>query len=151
MDIKSIGLASDHAGFEMKEAMKSALKEMFPTVELVDFGTFSEESVDYPDYAHKLGHAIEAGEVDFGVASCGSANGISMVLNKYPHVRAAIAWTPELAKLARLHNDANVLSIPGRFVSEAEAREMLSQFFTTDFEGGRHARRVEKIDSELNI
>ncbi|MDO5036561.1 MAG: RpiB/LacA/LacB family sugar-phosphate isomerase [Porphyromonas sp.] len=145
MDIKKIGLASDHAGFSTKEAMKSYLQKILPEVELVDYGTYSEASVDYPDFAHKLGKAIEEKEVDYGLASCGSANGISMTLNKYPHVRAAICWTPELAELARLHNDANILSLPGRFVSEELAQEMTKVFFTTDFEGGRHQRRVDKI------
>lgn len=148
MNIKRIGLASDHAGFGAKEVAKAYLKELYPEVELIDFGAFSEESVDYPDFAHKLGKAIEEGEVDYGVASCGSANGISIVLNKYPHVRAALSWKPELAQLARLHNNANVVSIPGRYVTAEEVRKITKAFFETEFEGGRHERRVEKITIE---
>lgn len=145
MEIKKIGLASDHAGFPMKEHVKSILKEWMPEVEIIDYGTHSEESVDYPDFAHKLGDAIDKGELQWGVAVCGSANGISMALNKHKHVRAAISWCVEIAELARLHNDANVLSLPGRFLTNDEGEAILRKFFTTDFEGGRHQRRVEKI------
>lgn len=145
MNIKKIGLASDHAGFPMKEHVKALLQKWLPEVELVDFGTYSEESCDYPDFAHKLGTAIDKGELLWGVACCGSANGISMALNKHPKVRAAICWNREIAELARLHNDANVLSLPGRFLSESEGEEITQTFFTTEFEGGRHQRRVDKI------
>lgn len=145
MEIKKIGLASDHAGFPMKEHVKKVLQEWMPEVELIDFGTHSEESVDYPDFAHKLGDAIDKGDLQWGVAVCGSANGISMALNKHKNVRAAISWCEEIAELARLHNNANILSLPGRFLSDDEGEAILRKFFTTEFEGGRHQRRVEKI------
>lgn len=145
MEIKKIGLASDHAGFPMKEHVKKVLKEWMPEVELIDFGTHSEDSVDYPDFAHKLGGAIDKGDLQWGVAVCGSANGISMALNKHKNVRAAISWCEEIAELARLHNNANILSLPGRFLSDDEGEAILRKFFTTEFEGGRHQRRVEKI------
>lgn len=145
MDIKKIGLASDHAGFPMKEYVKQLLTKWMPDVELIDFGTHSEDSVDYPDFAHRLGEAIDRGELRWGVAACGSANGISMALNKHSKVRAAICWCEEIAELARLHNDANVLSLPGRFLTEAEGEAIVRKFFTTEFEGGRHQRRIEKI------
>lgn len=145
-NIKKIGMASDHAGFPMKESLKHFLTEWAPEVEIVDFGTYSESSCDYPDYAHKLGEAISSGELEWGVAVCGSANGISMTLNKHADVRAAICWTEEIASLARLHNNANIISVPGRFVSEELGAKMVETFFSTEFEGGRHERRVEKIN-----
>lgn len=145
MEIKKIGIAADHAGFPIKEVVKTYLHELMPELEIIDFGTYSEESVDYPDFAHKLGDAIDKGNLAWGVAVCGSGNGISMALNKHKSVRAGLAWNAEQAMLTRLHNDANVLSIPGRFVTEDEAREIAKTFFATDFEGGRHQRRVDKI------
>lgn len=144
--VKKIGLASDHAGYPIKEALKSFLTEWAPDVEIEDYGTCSSESCDYPDFAHRLGEAISSGALEWGVAVCGSANGISMSLNKHSGVRAAICWMDEISDLARRHNDANVISIPGRFVSEESAREMVKTFFSTEFEGGRHQTRVEKID-----
>ena len=110
-----------------------------------DFGCPSAERCDYPDFAHPMGRALQAGELQRGISVCGSGNGISMVMNKYPKVRAALCWQEELAKLAREHNDANVLSLPARFISEGEAEKILDAFLTTDFEGGRHVSRVEKI------
>lgn len=145
MEIKKIGFACDHAGYQMKEHVKALIQKWMPEVELVDFGTHSEESVDYPDFAHQLGEAIDKGELAWGVAVCGSANGISMTLNKHANVRAAICWCEEIAELARLHNDANVMSLPGRFLTEAEGEVIARKFFTTEFEGGRHQRRVNKI------
>ncbi len=114
-------------------------------VECIDFGCYSEERADYPDFAHRLGEAIDKGELEWGVAICGSGNGISMALNKHPRVRAALSWTAELAQLGRAHNDANVLSLPARFISVAEAQEIVMAFLSTDFEGGRHEARVAKI------
>lgn len=114
-------------------------------VECIDFGCYSEERADYPDFAHRLGGAIDKGELEWGVAICGSGNGISMALNKHPRVRAALSWTAELAQLGRAHNDANVLSLPARFISVAEAQEIVMAFLSTDFEGGRHEARVAKI------
>ena len=143
MDKKVIGMASDHAGFEMKEALKPMLSEM--GYEIRDFGAHSTESMDYPDTAHPLAEAVEAGEVCFGIAICGSGNGISMTLNKHQGVRAALCWEPELGALAKRHNNANVLSLPGRFISIDTAKEIVKAYMAAEFEGGRHQRRVEKI------
>lgn len=140
---KILGMASDHAGYEMKEALKPMLAEM--GWEIKDFGTHSTESMDYPDTAHPLGYAIENGEVECGIAICGSGNGISMTLNKHQGVRAALCWNPELGALAKQHNNANVLSLPGRFISLETAQEIVKAYFEAEFEGGRHQRRVEKI------
>ena len=141
--MKKIGLASDHAGFELKEYVKTWLKAKNYPFE--DFGTYSTDSCDYPDFAHPLALAVEAGECYPGIAICGSGNGISMTLNKHKAIRAALCWKEELAVLARAHNDANVLVMPGRFISEEEALKVMDAFFSTPFEGGRHQRRVEKI------
>lgn len=140
---KIIGMAADHAGYDLKEALKPMLNEM--GFEIKDFGTHSTESMDYPDVAHPLALAVEAGEVCCGIAMCGSANGISITLNKHQGVRAAICWLPELASLARQHNDANILSLPARFITTEQAREIVKAYFAAGFEGGRHLRRVEKI------
>ncbi|MBQ0122587.1 MAG: ribose 5-phosphate isomerase B [Bacteroidales bacterium] len=141
--MKFVGMACDHAGYEMKEALKPLLKSL--GFEIKDYGTNSSESVDYPDFAHPLAEAVENGTVCFGVAICGSGNGISMTLNKHQGVRAALCWNAELASLARQHNDANVLSLPARFISRESAEEIVKAFFAASFEGGRHQRRVEKI------
>lgn len=138
-----IGFGSDHAGYQLKETLKKFISNK--GIEVVDFGTNSEESTDYPDYAHPLANAIEAKELDLGVAICGSGNGISMALNKHQKVRAALCWNTELAALARQHNDANILSLPARFISENLALQIVESFLSADFEGGRHQRRVDKI------
>lgn len=143
MEIKKIGLASDHAGYELKEFVKQYLTEK--GIEFLDFGTYSEASCDYPDFAHPLANAIEGGECYPGIAICGSGEGISMTLNKHQGVRAALCWIPEIAKLCRQHNDANVLVMPGRFISKETAREIMDAYLTTDFEGGRHQARIDKI------
>ena len=140
---KLIGIAADHAGYEMKEVIKTEL--IAAGYEVRDFGTNSAESMDYPDVAHPLASAVENGEVSLGVAICGSGNGISMTVNKHAGIRAALCWTPELASLARAHNNANILSLPARFISIETAKEILSTFLTSEFEGGRHLRRVNKI------
>lgn len=140
---KPIGLASDHAGFALKEFVKQYLEEK--GIAYKDYGTYSEESCDYPDFAHALGKAIDEGDVEQGVAVCGSGEGISMTLNKHLAVRAALVWMPEIAQMTRMHNDANVLVMPGRYLSNETAREIMDKFFTTPFEGGRHVRRIEKI------
>ena len=140
---KIIGIAADHAGYEMKEILKTELKAA--GYEVKDFGTNSAESMDYPDVAHPLANAIESGSIPLGVAICGSGNGISMTVNKHAGIRAAICWTPELASLARAHNDANILSLPARFISIETAKEILFTFLSSKFEGGRHQRRVDKI------
>ncbi|MCI6644330.1 MAG: ribose 5-phosphate isomerase B [Alloprevotella sp.] len=138
-----IGIASDHAGFALKEH----LKKFFETrgIGYVDYGTTSEDSCDYPDYAHALAKGIEQGDCEKGVAICGSGQGIAMTLNKHAHIRAAIAWIPEIASLARQHNNANVLVLPGRFISNEEAEACFEIFMKTAFEGGRHQQRVDKI------
>ena len=138
-----IGMASDHAGYELKEILKPFLKEM--GYEIIDFGAHSAESMDYPDTAHPLAEAVENHEVDFGIAMCGSGNGISMTLNKHQGIRAALCWTPELGALANQHNDANVLSLPARFIPSDEAKAIVKAYLEASFEGGRHQRRVEKI------
>lgn len=146
MENKHILIASDHAGYELKEQLKEKLQSI--GYEILDKGTYSNESTDYPDYAHALAQALKEGEAARGVLICGSANGVSMAANKHEGVRAAIAWNPELASLARQHNDANVLSLPARYISSEEAEMILEAFLEEEFEGGRHARRVGKIDKQ---
>lgn len=141
--MKTIGLACDHAGYELKEYVKQLLEKK--GLPYKDFGCYSEESVDYPDFAHPLAEAVEAGECYPGIAICGSGNGISMALNKHQGIRAALCWTPELAALARQHNNANVLSMPGRFISKETGKEIVETFLSAEFEGGRHQRRIDKI------
>ncbi len=141
--MKKIGMASDHAGYEMKEFIKEFLTRQ--GYQIKDFGTHSTESMDYPDVAHPLALAIESGEIPMGIALCGSGNGISMTLNKHKGIRAALCWNTELAALAREHNDANVLSLPARFITNEQAKEIVEAYLSADFEGGRHLRRVEKI------
>lgn len=138
-----IGIASDHAGYKMKEFLIGYLEALDFTI--VDFGCHSEASVDYPDFAHALGRAIDGGEVELGVALCGSANGITMTLNKHQAVRAALCWMPEIATLARQHNDANVCSLPARYLTDDQAAGIVDAFLAATFEGGRHAARVAKI------
>lgn len=137
-------IASDHAGFELKEKLEAELKAMGYGVD--DLGPSSDASVDYADYAHPLAKRISDGEAERGILMCGTGLGMSYTANRYPHVRAAVAWTPEIAALAREHNDANVLVLPARFVGEAEGRAILKAWLDTPFAGGRHARRVEKIE-----
>ena len=141
--MKIIGLACDHAGFELKEYVRGWLDAK--GLSYKDFGTFSKDSVDYPDFAHPLALAVESGECYMGIAICGSGNGINMTLNKHQGIRSALCWNAEIAGLARAHNNANVLVMPGRFITTAEADEILQKFLSTEFEGGRHQRRIEKI------
>ena len=141
---KLVGIASDHAGFPMKEMARHYLEER--GYEVKDFGTDSDESTDYADYAHPLGDAVAWGEVQTGVAFCGSGNGINISLNRHNGVRSAYCWNPEIARLARAHNDANVCAMPGRFLEEDQVKEILEAFFSTDFEEGRHQTRIDKID-----
>ena len=140
---KKIGIACDHAAYELKEFLVGYLASK--GFEVKDFGTHSEESCDYPDFAHALGEAIDNGELERGVALCGSGEGISMTLNKHQAVRAALCWIPEIAKLSRQHNNSNVLCMPARFISNDEALEMLNIWLETEFEGGRHQRRLDKM------
>lgn len=141
--MKIIGVSADHAGFELKEYVKKILEEK--GLSFKDFGTHSSDSCDYPDIAHPLANAIEFGEVYPGIAICGSGNGIAMTLNKHQKVRAALCWNEEIARLSRTHNDANILVMPGRFVSEEEALKIVDMFLSTSFEGGRHQIRIDKI------
>lgn len=139
-------MCSDHAGFELKSILEGYLESHGVTVD--DFGTNSEESCDYPDFAHPCAEAVEEGRNYPGIAMCGSGNGIAMTLNKHQGIRAALCWTPELARLARAHNNANVLVLPARFISPETAVEIVDMFLNTDFEGGRHQRRIDKIPAE---
>lgn len=139
-----IPVAADHAGFALKQVIAKALTDLGYQVR--DFGTDSPESSDYPDFAHPLASAVSSGAVRRGVLLCGTGLGMSYTANRHPHVRAAVAWTPEIAELARKHNDANVLVLPARFVSEQDGLDILAAWLNTAFEGGRHERRVEKIE-----
>ena len=143
-DAKKVLIASDHAGYELKEQIERILRDRGFEVE--DLGTTNAESTDYADYAHPLAKRVASGEVNQGVLICGTGLGMAYVANRYPHVRAAVAWAPEIAALARSHNDANVLVLPARFVSPEDAEKIVDNWLTTKFEGGRHARRVEKIE-----
>ncbi len=143
MDIKTIAIGSDHAGFSAKASVVNMLKKTGYTV--LDCGTDSENSVDYPDFIHPVAEAVEMNKADVGIILCGSGNGAAMTANKHPGIRAALAWTKELAALGRQHNDANVLAIPARFVKKKRVKKMVTTFLATAFEGGRHQRRVDKI------
>ncbi len=143
-----VALCSDHAGFETKQAVIKYLESQ--GIPYKDFGTYSTESCDYPDFAHPCAEAVEKGECYPGIAVCGSGEGISMTLNKHQGIRASLCWIPEIASLARQHNDANVLAMPGRFVSNDEAIEMVRTFLSTAYEGGRHQRRIDKIPVHKN-
>lgn len=139
-----IPIAADHAGFDMKQMLARELEKMGYSAQ--DLGAMSDEPSDYPDIARPLAEKVSTGEAKRGVLLCGSGIGVDIVANRYPHVRAALAWTPEIAELSRRHNDSNVLVIPARFVSDETAVEMMRRWLETGFEGGRHARRVAKID-----
>jgi len=143
---ETIPIASDHAGFELKAKISAQLEQMGYAVQ--DLGANSEAPSDYPDYAHPLAEEISTGKAKRGILLCGSGVGVDIVANRYPHVRAALSWMPEIAELSRRHNDSNVLVIPARFVSDYEANEIVTKWMTTEFEGGRHARRVNKIDDD---
>src|SRR5246127_5459419 len=136
-----IAIGSDHAGFEYKEAIAKWLNDDRPK----DFGAYSPDSADYPDFAHPVAAAVERGDFDYGILVCGSANGVAITANKHQGIRAAICWNEELASLARRHNNANIVCIPARFISISEAENIVKVFLQTEFEGGRHANRVNKI------
>lgn len=138
-----IGIGSDHAGFELKTAVIEHLRAKKYNV--IDKGTDSEESTDYPKFGHAVSNAIENGEVELGILICGSGNGVAMTANKHLGVRCALCWTKEISELARAHNDANILALPARFISRGTALEIVDAFLTTEFEGGRHKRRVDMI------
>lgn len=140
---KPIAIGCDHAGFDCKEDLISFLEGEKMTFR--DFGTFNKDSVDYPDFAHPVSKAVESGEYAFGILLCGSANGVAITANKHTGVRAAVCWGEELAELARKHNNANIICIPARFITDGIAEKMLDTFMNTAFEGGRHEKRVGKI------
>ena len=140
---KPIAIGCDHAGVEYKEDIISFLEGK--GLEYKDFGTFTTDSVDYPDFAHPVASSVENNETAFGILLCGSGNGVAITANKHQNIRAAICWGEELAELARKHNDANIICIPSRFVREGDVEKMIEIFIHTDFEGGRHSRRKEKI------
>jgi ribose 5-phosphate isomerase B len=142
-----IAIAADHAGYCMKEYIRERLSP--EGYEFYDFGTFSQDSVDYPDFIHPLAKAVEDGKYDAGIIVCGSGNGVAIVANKYPDIRAAVCWNEEIAKLSRRHNNANVISLPARFISLQDSLQLVRIFFTTGFEGGRHEVRVAKINQLL--
>ena len=139
-----IAIGSDHGGFALKQEIMKHLEER--KLEYIDFGTYSSDSCDYPDFAHQVGSSINNGTYKRGIVICGSGNGVQMTVNKYPNVRCALCWNVEIAHLARQHNDANILSLPARFISEDLAMQILKEYLETPFEGGRHQRRVEKIN-----
>jgi len=143
MNTKKIALACDHAGFELKEALKPWLDQK--GYELVDCGTYSDASVDYPDFAHKLAELVESGQCERGISICGSGNGINITVNKHQGIRSALCWTEEISRLARSHNNANVCSLPARFISSELAFAIVDIFLNTPFEGGRHQTRIDKI------
>lgn len=143
MKFNKIGIAGDHAGLELKEKVKTFLKEK--GFEIIDYGTNSKDSCDYPDFAHPLAKSVVDNTNEIGILICGSGNGVNMVANKYTDIRSALSWTTEIAELARLHNNANVIAIPARFITEELALDIINTFISTDFEGGRHQRRVDKI------
>ena len=143
MEKQIIGLASDHAGYALKQYVKEYLNVL--GIAFKDYGCYSEESCDYPDFAHALANGMAAGECEKGIAICGSGEGISMTLNNHSHIRAALGWIPDIAQMTRMHNDANVLVMPGRYIDNETAKEIMDKFLETPFEGGRHIKRIEKI------
>lgn len=147
MDKKKLAIVSDHAGFYLKEKI---LKYLIGENYLVkDLGCFSEDKVDYPDFGHQLAKAVSAGEYDLGISICGTGNGINMTVNKHPGIRSALCWNEEISRLARAHNDANICALPGRFLSESETYLIVRTFLETNFEGGRHKARIEKISLKI--
>ncbi|KEY18031.1 ribose 5-phosphate isomerase B [Kaistella antarctica] len=142
--MKKIAIASDHAGFEYKEIIKKHLEGKF---EVEDFGTFSLDSVDYPDFVHPAANSIEQGRNEWGILICGSGEGVAITANKHQNIRCALCWMPELASLARQHNNANMIALPARFIATQLATDIVDTFLNTAFEGGRHQNRVEKIST----
>ena len=142
-----IAIGCDHAGYDLKVKVQEYLNKI--NIEFNDFGTHSTNSVDYPDFVHPVGKALNDGLYDLGIVLCGSANGVNMVVNKYSNVRSALCWKKEIAELARQHNDANILALPARYLSVEEAIEIVNVFLNTNFEGGRHLTRVNKINKLL--
>ncbi len=143
MEVNKVAIGSDHAGFDLKEKVKEHLKNN--KIEFEDFGPFSDDRADYPDYAHPVASAVENNNVDLGILICGSGNGINMTANKHQGIRSALCWQEDITEMARLHNDANIIALPARYMKEQEALNCVDIFLNTEFEGGRHAARVEKI------
>ncbi|HXK82631.1 MAG TPA: ribose 5-phosphate isomerase B [Bacteroidales bacterium] len=146
--MKTIGLACDHAGFKLKEFLIGYLESK--NFKIIDFGTYSEESADYPDFAHPLAEAVEQSKCAFGISICGSGNGINMTVNKHQGIRSALCWNSEIASLARQHNNANICALPARFISTEEACNIIDAFLHAEFEGGRHQKRIDKIPKTKN-
>ena len=147
LENNKIAIASDHAGYYLKVKLLAYLiKEKY---DIKDLGSYSPETVDYPDFGHPLANAVAAGEFRLGISICGTGNGINMVVNKHPGIRAALCWNEEIGRLSRAHNDANILTLPGWFITESEAYLIAKTFLTTTFEGGRHTRRIEKISLKI--
>ena len=147
MKNRKIAIVSDHAGYILKEKLlKYLIEEHY---EVKDLGCFSDEIVDYPDFGHPLANAVSSGEFQTGISICGTGNGINMTVNKHPGIRGALCWSEEISRLARAHNDANICALPGRFISESEAFLIVRTFLNTDFEGGRHKRRIDKISLKM--
>lgn len=142
-EIKTVAIACDHAGYELKDKVKETLTNK--GFEVLDFGTNGPDSVDYPDFAHPMADSVESGKANLGIVICGSGNGVNITVNKHQGIRSALCWNPELAEMARLHNDANVLALSSRYVDDAVNMESVKVFLKTDFEGGRHQNRVNKI------
>lgn len=143
MEVKIIAIGSDHAGYDLKEVIINYLKNK--GIEVKDFGPFSDERADYPDYAHPVANEVENNKVDLGILICGSGNGINMTANKHQGIRSALCWREDIAEMARLHNDANIIALPARYISEELALKCVDIFISTAFEGGRHIERVNKI------
>jgi ribose 5-phosphate isomerase B len=144
MKVNKVAIGSDHAGFDLKEAVKKHLKNS--NVEYKDYGPFTSDRADYPDFAHPVANAVKEKTVDLGILICGSGNGINMTANKHQEIRSALCWTEDIAEMARLHNDANIMALPARFIAEETALHCVDIFLKTDFEGGRHADRIAKIN-----
>lgn len=147
MKRKKVAITSDHAGFYLKELLVPFLKKM--NYEVKDFGTNGKEPVDYPDFGHPFAAAISSGEYETGITICGTGNGMNMTVNKHPGIRGALCWNEEISRLARAHNDANICALPGRFINEAEAYLIVRTFLETEFDGGRHKPRIDKISLKM--
>ncbi len=143
MNTKKIAIGSDHAGFDLKETIINYLKSK--NIEVKDFGPFTADRADYPDYAHPVANEVENNKADLGILICGSGNGINMTANKHQGIRSALCWKEDIAEMARLHNNANIIALPARYISEEVALKCVDIFINTEFEGGRHAERVQKI------
>jgi len=144
---KKVAIVSDHAGFYLKEKLVNYLRN--ENIDLRDFGSYTSEPADYPDFGHPLANVVSTGEYELGISICGTGNGINMTVNKHPGIRSALCWNEEISRLARAHNDANICALPGRFINESEAYLIVRTFLNTEFEGGRHKRRIDKIPLKM--